>query len=360
MTTSPLVKKDELVVPPFKCSPEVVITLSFQPVITSKSKLEQKVKDTLEKAEQYILQNYTIQQALPLFARLQYAMNNLNFYTHKKGLAVFASPAFDKTLYLDFEVEDHLHIDKDFKLLDLAKFKKDEKHYLLLFLQAETSTVYLGNETDLKLIKENKRDSSNSAASTTHLPYPHAYLPVTFMDNYLLQIDNGLGLLSTAYPYPVFVAGEEKLVDRFLAYTLNKHVIAATAAVKYNRLNKDKLTAFVLQYLDNWEEMNQKIQLHKLDRARVEGKLAWGTRAIWNSGIRAGAVLVAEKGYTYPARKFEKQDRLYNLPVAFNQEFYLADAADEVAEKVLEAGGNICLLENGSLIKYAHLAMISP
>lgn len=300
-----------------------------------------------------------MQQAMPVFTRLQNVMNNLNFYTHKKGLAIFVSPAFEKVLYLDFAVENNVHIDRDFKLLDVALDSKEEIEYLVVSLQPSKMCVYVGNNDGLQLLKENKRDRVSQLSILPQRTYPYSYLPYHFVDEYLLQLDQGLSLVLASYPYPVFVVGEESMTQRFLATTCNRHAIVASGFLPASRLGKERLLAYIQPHLDNWQQIVYDHLMHKIERAKVENKLAWGSRSIWMTGIKQGALLVAERNCKYPDRRFGKNDNLYNLPVAFNHAFYLTDAADEVAEKLLETGGKIQLVEKGSLSQYAHIAMVS-
>ncbi|WP_207491734.1 hypothetical protein [Aridibaculum aurantiacum] len=350
--------KEGLAISSISFTPEVVITLSFHPVITPKSHLEQQLKSALKKAEAQILSKYSMQQALPVFIRLQNVVNNLNFYTHKKSIAIFVSPVCEKVIYLDFEVSDKVIIDKKFKLLDIAKNKMSKKDFLLLVLKNDCAALYVGNDQSLQLIKQDKLANKREVLPQ-RLHYPLSYLPLNAADQQLLQLDLELSQIMESHPYPVFVMGEEKTVEYFKFATANKHCIAAFNFLPAPGCAKENLAEAMQPHLRDWSKLQLQLLMRKIEKARCNKTLSWGSQNIWKAGKKKGSLLVAEMGYTYPNRKNTLSDNLYHLPLSYNHEFYITDAADEVAEKVLETGGNIQLVANDSLRQYAHLVMLA-
>ena len=72
--------------------------------------------------------------ALLVLQKLKYIIKNLDFSTHKKSIAIYVSPVFEKVLYLNIEVEERIVLDKSFHIQDLIKNKKELHQYLLLQL----------------------------------------------------------------------------------------------------------------------------------------------------------------------------------------------------------------------------------
>lgn len=72
--------------------PEISIILPFEPVMSSKSELRHRLNIAVEKVRSQLAANYPPEKAMAVIARLGNLVNNLNFNTHKKGLALFVSP----------------------------------------------------------------------------------------------------------------------------------------------------------------------------------------------------------------------------------------------------------------------------
>lgn len=68
--------------------------------------------------------NYPRDQVNIIIRKLDKIVEELNFFTYKKSIAIFASPLDEKVIYLDFEVNDHVGIDDSFGLRDLVSQKR--------------------------------------------------------------------------------------------------------------------------------------------------------------------------------------------------------------------------------------------
>ena len=64
-------------------------------------------------------ENYPADVEIMMMKKLRTIIKNLNFNTHKKSIAIFLSPVFEKVLYLDISVEEKIIIDESFEIRDL-------------------------------------------------------------------------------------------------------------------------------------------------------------------------------------------------------------------------------------------------
>ena len=109
-----------------KYLPAVSIILPVQPVNTPKSQLEYRLKLIMEKIEQRLVALYSEKKAVPVIIKLKNLIRNLNYNTHKKGIAIFVSPVVEKVYYLEAEVEEKIAIDEfsKFRMRYLEKKNK--------------------------------------------------------------------------------------------------------------------------------------------------------------------------------------------------------------------------------------------
>ena len=97
-----------------------------------------------DKVEQELLENYPDEMGFLVMHKLRAIIKNLNFNTHKKSIAIYVSPVFEKVLYLDIAVEEKIIIDESFEIRDLVYSKKQLHKYLVLLLSGKESRMYLG------------------------------------------------------------------------------------------------------------------------------------------------------------------------------------------------------------------------
>ena len=102
------------------CIPAVSIILPFDPKMVPKSEVELRLKVSLQKVEKELLSNYSGEQALPVIKKLHRMIKSLNYNTHKKSIAIFATPRAEKVFYLDILVEEKIVIDESFEIRDLV------------------------------------------------------------------------------------------------------------------------------------------------------------------------------------------------------------------------------------------------
>ncbi|MBK8610670.1 MAG: hypothetical protein IPL84_12215 [Chitinophagaceae bacterium] len=77
-----------------------------------KAKLAHALEMATDKIEGELLENYPNEMSTLLMRKLKTIINNLNFDTHKKSIAIYVSPVFEKVLYLDIAVEEKIIIDE--------------------------------------------------------------------------------------------------------------------------------------------------------------------------------------------------------------------------------------------------------
>src|SRR5579872_5704367 len=130
MMKAHLSNEEQQVVGVARQSPEVSVILPFEPVMSSKRELQHRLNIAVEKVGSELAANYPHETAMAVTIRLKNLVNNLNFNTHKKALALFVSPAIEKVFYLDIPVNEKIVIDESFEIRDLVYCKKQVIQYL--------------------------------------------------------------------------------------------------------------------------------------------------------------------------------------------------------------------------------------
>lgn len=343
--------------------PAVSVIMPFHPIMSAKKDLEYQLKRAVEKVETSLMELYPRDKAIPVLEKLRRMIRTLNYNTHKKSVAIFASPLIEKVYYLDIAVEEKIVIDESFEIRDLVYAKKQTIQYLVLLLSGERSKMYLGNCSSFLLIKSNvpanvhayENDGPEKVGSFSD---PVAYKEL-LLDKFLFHMDQGLAQILKAYPFPVFVLGAEKVLGHFRQLTHHEKNIVGYVHGNFLGASETVIRAAMQPYLNNWQKVRQTDLLNRIGAAADERKLSAGIREAWKaSSCRNGRLLIVEKGFSYTARKAPEPGSIYREASHDDNPFYIKDAVDDVMEKVLTGGGDVEFVEDGVLKEYDHIALI--
>ncbi|MBS1660802.1 MAG: hypothetical protein JST68_07100 [Bacteroidetes bacterium] len=304
--------------------PSVVITSAFEPKMKPKHELEGKLKRLLEQAEQQLMALHSSGDAMPVIQRLRQVMRKVDFSTHRRAIGIFVSPEVEKIYYLNMEVDTRVLVDENVRVRDLARFRRAPREFLVLVLDARQSRMYLGQEDHLRLIKCNAPQDDLS------------------VNQFLYQMDHGLGAVLKLYPLPVFVIAPDSIAEHFSGITHNGRSIAGYVRKKAGEAPACTLLEYLAGELSDYDRVRERIVLQWLGEAAERGMLAQGLQAVARSaGSRNSRLLVVENGDEGDAPGFYKDGIL-----------------DEIAEKVLAGGGEVESLGNGALERYGRVALI--
>ena len=343
--------------------PAVSIILPFEPKMNLKSEISHSLKVAADKVEKQIKDIYPSDMGMLVMQKLRTLINGLNFNTHKKSIAIYVSPLFEKVLYLDIPVEERIIVDDTFEIRDLVYAKKQLHKYLVLILSLDGSQIYLGNtNTFIKIV-------SNSAMTAHAYDNDIAERVANFsdssdrkeilMDKFLHHIDNGLDLILNAYSLPLFIVGTKRIAGHFKKLTRHGSSVVAYIHGNYETASPRELEDLLEPHIRDWRSVRNKDLMNRLDEAFGKNKLAVGMKNVWQESMnKKGRLLVVEKNYTYPALHGSSADLIVDVKDSFNRFSYIGDAVDKVIEKVLESGGDVEFVDEDVLKDYNHIAMI--
>ena len=345
------------------CMPAVSIILPFEPKMSLKTEVAQRLKLTLQKVEAKLNADYPPEKSLPVIEKLRRMIHALNYNTHKRSIAIFASPLSEKVFYLDIPVEEKIIIDESFEIRDLIYSKKQNIKYLILLLSGKSSKMYLGNCSSFILIKSNIPDhmedyERDMPSKVSHYSDQNQHKEIV-MDNFLHHMDEGLTLVLKAYPLPVFVLGAEKVIGHFRKMTKNEKSIVQYVHGNYDDSTETELRLVMTPYTAEWKEIRQQAVLQQIEAAMNDRKLSRGIHEVWAStSHKNGHILIVEKDFMYPAHLGENAETIYKQDMNLENPFYIKDAVDDIIEKVLENGGDVEFVDNGALKDYNKIALI--
>jgi hypothetical protein len=343
--------------------PAISLILPFEPKMNAKSELVQRLKFAMDKVDREVRQNYHADLADLVIQKLKKIVRNLNFNTFKKSIAIYVSPVFEKVLYLDIPMREKIVVDDSFKIRDLLYAKKEFHRYLVLILSGKWSKVYLGDYSSFVKVKSNVAD--HIAAFTHDMPErvtnfsdPSEQKEI-LLNRFIRHTDDGLRFVLQAYPLPVFVMGSTKILGHFEALTKNDKSIAGYIYGNFEDASEKELSSALQPYILDWKKVKTADLMHQIERAADMGKLSAGMNQVWKmANQHRGRLLIVEEKFAFAAEQGESEEIIHPAEEPYNKFSYIKDAVDTVIEKVLEYGGDVEFVENGTLEDYNRIALI--
>jgi len=343
--------------------PAISIIMPFEPKMSLKTELNHSLKIVADKIEKELLENYPDEIVMLVMQKLKAILNNLNFNTHKKSLAIYVSPVFEKVLYLDIAVEEKIIVDKSFEIRDLVYSKKQLHKYLVLLLSGKESRMYIGNSETFVRIVSNTPESV--FAYMNDIPERVANFSdmsdrkEIVMNKFLHFIDNSLDIILNAYHLPLFVLGTKRILGHFKNLTKHAGVVIEYVQGNYEESTLPQLKEILNPYIADWKKVIQKDLLNQLEEAAGKKKLVFGMKDVWRDAMaKKGRLLMVEKNFMYAAQQGSSEDVIYKTIEPYNKFSYIKDAVDDVIEKVLENGGDVEFVDEDVLKDYHHIALV--
>ena len=343
--------------------PSLSIILPFEPKMQSKSELTSSLQSVVEKVEKKIFDNFYIDMALLVIQKLKYIIKNLDFSTHKKSIAIYVSPVFEKVLYLNVEVDERIVLDKSFHIQDLIKNKKELHQYLLLQLTEKECRIYVNESGEIQKIffsrLENFLEYADPLYHRLKIKDCDRECVNINIEKFLRRIDNSLDYIMDSYHLPLFVIGNEEVLNHFNNVTNHAILIIENIISDYQEGDTEEIKKIMVPYIADWNGVKQRYLLNELHTAAFKHKLATGIpdviKAVMEHRCR---ILLLEENYQYPELNTRNEAAVYKANKLYNRFSYLKDTVDEIIEKILEEDGDVEFVSKDIMEQYDHIALI--
>ena len=117
------------------------------------------------------------------------------------------------------------------------------------------------------------------------------------------------------------------------------------------------IRATMAPHIADWQLIKQQDLLNQIEAAASADKLAVGMREV-NKEARQkkGRLLIVEKTFYHSLGA--KSSHIFSNSHSNEEAFFINDAIDQVIEQVLESGGDVEFVEDGTLNSFNRIALI--
>jgi ribosomal protein L7Ae-like RNA K-turn-binding protein len=178
------------------------------------------------------------------------------------------------------------------------------------------------------------------------------------MEKFLHHADKSLADILHTYQLPLFIMGTERILGHFRKITRHTPAVIDYITGNYEDASPAEIKEILIPYTEGWNKTKQKEVVDRLEEAAGNKKLAVGIKDVWKEAMnKKGRLLVVEKNYMYPAVHDGSPGGITET-ILPNQHFSgIKDAVDDVIEKVLENGGDVEFVTEGTLKDFQRIAL---
>ncbi|WGQ10840.1 hypothetical protein QG516_04130 [Pedobacter gandavensis] len=344
--------------------PSISLIMPLTAKINAEKELEQSFNFKVDEVGRELKSNYSEEMSNLMIKKLQLALKKVDLNLHKKAVAVYVSPVFEKIVYLDTAVQERIVIDESFEIRDLIYSKKRCSKYLLLLLSSKQFNIYLVNGDQFTKIETTIPE--NIAPYINEWPEKVANFTDSIDKNqiivqkFLQHIDKELNRILNDHELPVFVMGVKKILGHFKKISKHQDFIADYITGNYDKLSFAKLAEILESHLAVlWHKKDKEI-VQILDNAEGENKLITGIKPVWEAVMdNLGNKVFVESDFVFSAQRAAKPNMIEELTENYNEFSYIRDAVDDIIEKVILNGGDVDFVDSGTLNNYEHIALVT-
>ncbi len=349
--------------------PSVSIFMPFNPKMVAKNKLMFSLGKATDKVINDLRNGYPDEMSLLVVQKLKAILRKLDFNTHKKSLAIFVSPVFEKIYYLDVDVEEKIIVSESLHIRDLLNNKKESQRFHILLLTENKSRIFFsGTNSFINISAEGfilkdaaRKEPDVQPAYQSNTPTQQEFV----IEKFLAEVDHSLGIVLKHHGLAVVVMGTETLIRQFKKISKNNHAIIEFISGDFDQRSLADLKAILISHPSEWQKIKQKNLLYQLTEAERKNNLSFGLEDVQNDILNhKGKLLIMEKNYLsnsnplFDTAAWETSRLNDKVDGHFNKFSNIKNPIDEMIEKVLEYGGDVELVNNGVLDQYSRIALI--
>lgn len=332
------------------------------------------VERAVTQAKEFLSNQYTEEDVGPLVRTLDELYGQIDFGHNSEGLGLYVSRDIKQLVHFRFPVKEKIMVSDSFETRDWIYQVYYSRPYYLLLLTEKDARLYGGVVDALEEVvdknfpmafgqayeynRPSRASSYTGNALTKGFERDKSQLEELHYEGLLKGMDDVLNsyLLEDI---PLLVAGAQKDVAYFKKITRHLHTAGELEGnYAYRPLNELGALSWELmkKYLDQEKQL-----LVELWKERVgQGHGVSGLTTCWKAANEGkGYKLLVEKDFSVPGYLIKEDDsRLYLEPPNVSHTV-LPDAVNALMEMVLDKGGQVIPLENGTLLTHGGVVMIT-
>ncbi|MBW3635229.1 MAG: hypothetical protein KY445_02030 [Armatimonadetes bacterium] len=323
-----------------------------------------RVKNLVTEATSRLLDEFAKREIEPLLERLDFLVEEIDWRYTLDGVALFANKDFAARFDLPFSPMERVAIDETFATRDLVFALNRSPRYYVLVLSEQPTRLFEASRDKLEEVRTGNFPLEHTGpGGATAMPGGHGVQQSAHRDEYDRQffrkVDEELSNVLADDPLPIVVTGVTRNLAFWDELSANKTHIAGTLEGSHDSTNHHELGQLVWPIMQEYMATQRAEVLERLGDAIGAKKYAAGMGECWQMAQEGrGEVLIVEEDFHYPGQ-LHPCGLLMPAETDLADADFMGDAVDDLIECVLDKGGRVVFVDNGSLETHGRIAMIT-
>jgi hypothetical protein len=346
-----------------RSNPSLTITLPTHRTSPDNKQDPIRVKNLVTAAANRLIAEYGKRTVEPILRRLEEITSDIDYRYTLDGLAIFVNQDMARMFMVPFPLHERVVVDETFFTRDLVFALNRTPRYWVLALSEKPTRLFTATRETLSEIETGGFPMFHlGPGGEQGIPNDPAVNRSAYRDEhhriFFRQVDAAFASFMAGDRLPLALIG----VDRYLAFfrEVSKHsdAIIATLTGNYDTTSAHDLGRLIWPLVETNLHHRRTQILREIDAA-VGGQRATSTLGeVWRFAQESRiATLLVEEDYHQPALIDESGLRLTPVDDPTTPGA-LDDAVDEVIATVIERGGQVVFVPNGSLGVHQRIAGI--
>lgn len=341
----------------------------FMPTHTAHPETQQdpiRLKNLLEEARRRLDAEVGKRPSWPLMDQLERIADEIDWRQNQDGLALFANENLARAVRLPFAPEERVTVDRTFETRELFVAYQRMPDYLVLSLAEQPTRLFRGEGDRLEEVSDYGFPLATSGApGATRRPdapqMARSNIREAHLQSFYREVDDALGAALEGEPLPVVVIGARSALNVFDEVTRHGDRVIRRIEGSHDEAAAAAIAELAWPEVQRWLVERRDAAVRDLGAARGANRLATGIDDAWNAARAGrGEHLLVEESYRQPA-KIDRANGSLQLLRAGDEGTgprHLDDAIDELSEVVVEKGGEVLFVDDGTLADCGRLALV--
>jgi hypothetical protein len=280
------------------------------------------------------------------------------------GMAIFVNKESSYKYLFQFPVKERIIIDKTFATRDLVFAYNRSQPYYVMILNEKQVRIFEGVRQNLSEVKHPKLP----VVSRIHEIKDGKIEEGTVSDklrineerqkNFFREADAVLKELASGEGKPFVITGTDRQISMYREITKLPAQLIGSIKGSYDTATAAEIAKMAWPEAKRGFAEQRREVLNQLEAAIGAKKFAAGIDEVWKLASEGrGHILLVEINFSCPAKLNKPGTQLIPTDIKPGEEV-MDDAVDELIEKVVNTGGRVVFVDNGTLDKYGRIALI--
>jgi hypothetical protein len=315
------------------------------------------LKDLMKEAKVRLLQEADKKAAEEIYSKLETLAAQIDHQYNTEGLALFVSPSVSEYLRLPVSPKARTVVDASFEIRDILRALHKTDYYYAMVLSKSKVRLFAGIGKQIEEVSEGGFPLEPTFSEKKIIDNGNAHEVENKLKEFFNRADKLFWeIYKNNKSGHLILFGDTKNIGYYKEVADHPQLIIGSVEGSYDAAQAHELAEKAQATVEQFLAERRKEMLGELEKA-FKGKLAAsGINEVYRTAQEGrGRLLFVEEGYQQAAKI--EDNRLF-FDVDPKAPGVIDDLVDDIVETVLQFGGQVVFVPDGTLEKYDRIAMI--